>query len=163
MLRKITAVIFMLVMALLITLKHPVLGYCLCLDAYFTGDCVCQVEKPAAPAVSQDSASTCPSACANCALQVENENSVDTDSQPLPCDDCTKHLNLDVGDFVWQSTAYVPADTGFWLPLPAAFAPDAVQFSLVLKDTPMSIRGGPPPGLIDDGLPLYLRHSVLRL
>ncbi len=52
MIRKLTAVMFLMVMALLITLKNPVLGYCLCLDAYFTGDCVCQVEEATSRAAS---------------------------------------------------------------------------------------------------------------
>lgn len=160
-LRQFTAVVFLLVMALLVILKHPVLGYCFCLDSYFTGDCICQVEKATPAAVAEKSTPPCPNCCAEACANVGQE--APSPKDPVPCDDCTKHLNVDVGDFVWQGSDKVPADNGSWLPLPASFAPDVEPFPVVLIDIPLSIRTGPPPGMIGDDLPLYLRLSVLRL
>ncbi len=153
--------VFLLMMALLIILKHPVLGYCLCLDSYFTGDCSCQVEQATPAAASETSTPSCPNCCDEaCANRLQEAPSP---KDPAPCDDCKKHLNVDVGEFVWQGSDNIPTDNNSWVPLPASFAPDAEQFPVVLIDTPVSIRSGPPPGMIGDDLPLYLRLSALRL
>jgi hypothetical protein len=155
MFRKCTALAFMLVMTLLITLKHPVLGYCLCLDSYFTGDCVCQAEKKSAdPTAKQDS--PCPSCCSTS----EAENNEDIPA-PTPCDDCTEHLLVDVGDFVWNVSDDVPSDTETFLLTPT-FDLCSVQLPLASLHTTASARGDPPPGQ-NDGVPIYLRHRVLRL
>ncbi len=161
MFRQFTAVVFLLVMALLIILKHPVLGYCLCLDAYFTGDCVCQVEQAAPAAASENLAPRCPDCCAQACTDDEQE--APSPKDPVPCDDCTKHLNVDVGEFVWHGSDKVPTDHGPWAPLPALLAPDVTRFADVWPDIPTSIRSGPPPGMIGHDPPLYLRLSVLRL
>ena len=165
MLRKTTAVIFMLVMTLLIALKHPVLGYCLCLNSYFTGDCVCQVEKSQpdnTSAAKEKATSPCPSCCAS-SETVETDNDQDTPVEPIPCDDCTEHLNIDVGDFVWQSSDKVPSDSELTVALPISIAALELNLPIASYYSPMSIRGDPPPGLYDTALPLYLKHSVLRL
>jgi hypothetical protein len=158
MLRKTTAVMFMLVMALLITLKHPVLGYCLCLDSYFTGDCVCQVEKPQTVSDAKEPAAPCPN-CASCEAEINtNQNSP---VKPVPCDDCTEHLNIDVGDFVWQSTDQVPDNAEMLIPFPDYLAATTVQIPSISVGTTMQIRGSPP--FRWQNIPIYLRHSVLIL
>ncbi len=164
MLRKLTAVMFMLVMALLITLKHPVLGYCMCLDSYFSGDCVCQFEKsksngpPTAGTAEKESTSPpCSSCCASC----ETDTSQDSPAEPTPCDDCTEHLNVDVGDFVWQSTDQVPDNAETLIPFPVYLTTSTLQVPSTPVGTTMQIRGSPP--LRWQNIPIYLKHSVLRL
>jgi len=156
MLRKTTAVMFMLVMALLITLKHPVLGYCLCLDSYFTGDCVCQTEETP---VASDMPKSCCSSCQ--ANEVTKTDSDSIPSIPAPCDDCTEHLNIDVDDFVWQSTDQVPDNAATLIPFPAYLATTTLQTPSIPVGTTMPIRGSPP--FRWQNIPIYLRHSVLRL
>jgi len=141
---------------MLITLKHPVLGYCLCLDAYFAGDCVCQTEE--APAVSDLLTSCCPSCQAN---EMAETNSESVPSVPVPCDDCTEHFNVDVGDFVWQSTDQVPDNAQTLIPFPAYLATATLHTPSVSVGTTMQIRGSPP--LRWQNIPIYLKHSVLRL
>ncbi len=159
MLRKTTAVMFMLVMALVVTLKHPVLGYCLCLDSYFAGDCVCQAEE--VPAVSDIVTTSC---CSNCQANEVAETETDSTTvpgAPTPCDDCTEHLNVDVGDFVWHSTDQVPDNGETFIPFPAYLATTNLQVPSASVGTTMQIRGSPP--LRWQNIPIYLRHSVLRL
>ncbi|MBT8036837.1 MAG: hypothetical protein KJO21_04770 [Verrucomicrobiae bacterium] len=163
MLRKLTAVMFMLVMVMLITLKHPVLGYCLCLDAYFTGDCICRdadATSPASPAASESSVPPCSTCCADACSASDDPP---TPQPSTPCDDCIKHLNVDVGAFVWQSSGKIPADTTSWISFPIVWSPHTPSFPVVLTDATMAVRSGPPPDRIDDGPPLYLRNLVLRL
>jgi len=79
----------MTVMAMVVTLKHPVLGYCLCLDTYFTGDCVCEVDT-----VSSNEIIACEDDCsATCAVSKKTD--------PSPCDDCTQQLTVETEDFIW--------------------------------------------------------------
>ncbi len=151
MFRKTTAVMFIAVMAMLIALKHPVLGYCLCLDSYIAGDCVCEVEKPATDSASHDSS------CNTCCSETESHN----DPASSPCDDCTQHLMVDVGDFVWQVSDKIPSDTETLLP-PHDFDLRSVQLPLASLHTTAPARGDPSPGLTGR-TPIYLRHSVLRL
>ncbi|BDS05159.1 hypothetical protein NT6N_01990 [Oceaniferula spumae] len=160
MLRKITAVLFLLVMALLITLKHPVLGYCLCLNSYFTGDCICEVSKKSAftPVSSE---------CAECCSGLDLAQSETI--KPKPCDDCSKRLSVEVNDFVWTATDELPdASQGVHLDTPSYGAHDAIFASQLATLTCGPIRGDPPPQEFSapahsQGLPLYLRHSVLIL
>ena len=177
MLRKTTAMIFMLVMAMLITLKHPVLGYCLCLDSYFTGDCVCQVEKSQSThsSVGNDNStangksdSPCPTCCATSEIAECSSNSItdgnqDAPVESTPCDDCTEHFNIDVGDYVWHSSDKVPLNTEMVVAIPYNFAVQELKIPSGSFYSPMSIRGDPPPGLHNTDIPLYLRLSVLRL
>jgi hypothetical protein len=150
---------FMLVMALVVTLKHPVLGYCLCLDSYFTGDCVCQSEE--APTTSDSLTTFCCSSCeANEAAVVETD-SESIPGIPTPCDDCTEHLNVDVGDFVWHSSDQVPDNAETLIPFPAYLATTTLQIPTVPVGTTMQIRGSPP--IRWQNIPIYLRHSVLRI
>ena len=143
---------FMLVMALLITLKHPVLGYCMCLDSYFSGDCVCQVEETKSNDTSPSSG-----CCASC----ETDTSQESPTAPTPCDDCTEHLNVDVGDFVWQITDPVPDNAQTLIPFPTYLTSSDLHVPSNPVGTTMQIRGSPP--LRWQNIPLYLRHSVLRL
>jgi len=152
MLRNISAVTFMLVMTLLITLKHPVLGYCLCVNSYFTGDCSCELTKQA-----DLQSSTCADNCCSSA-QVESE-------KPAPCDDCTKRLNIDVSDFVWNASDQLPELDQHEFPNPAVYFTDSHLFTaLTAVPANAPIRGDPPPWIDLDtsqGLPIYIRHSVL--
>jgi len=157
MLRKTTAVTFMLVMTLLITLKHPVLGYCLCLDSYFAGDCVCQAEET--PVTSDIMSTSCCSSCQ--ANEVAEADSEPIPTVPSPCDDCTEHLNVDVDDFVWESTDQVPDNAETLIPFPAYLATTTLQIPNVPIGTTMQIRGSPP--FRWQNIPIYLRHSVLIL
>jgi hypothetical protein len=167
MFRKFTAMTFILVMAMVITLKHPVLGYCLCLDAYFTSDCKCQfeqAEQAAKPSVNESTPSNCSSCCGTEA--VDNHQAT-TEKNPsdssLPCDDCVKQLVVEVGDYVWHGSGQLPANSEFPIPnIP--FATKHLSWSSNLTFySPMSIRGDPPPGLHDSDIPHYLSHSVMRL
>lgn len=141
MFRKSTALMFMLVMTLLITLKHPVLGYCMCERMYVAGDISCPVKDSAA--------------CSCC------ENSDDTE----PCDDCMKHLNIDVGSFLWSGIDELPVGSENITP-PLLFA-SIVDFDLTHRflNTPLDTRGDPPLGLnaSDSSAPIFLRNSALRL
>ncbi|MCP5536174.1 MAG: hypothetical protein H7A51_08045 [Akkermansiaceae bacterium] len=158
MLRKCTAISFLMVMIMLIALKHPVLGYCLCLDAYFTGDCVCQHEtRPSAKRLG--SAPTCPDCCPD-----QSQGNTDTPREPSePCDDCTAHLTVDVGDFVWDNSNDTPADTGSTILPPLAYAEPATAHPAAVIDYRKPIRGDPPPYPTVSKVPLFLRHSVMRL
>lgn len=172
MFRKFSALAFLLVMAVVITLKHPVLGYCMCLDAYFTGDCSCQ----AASASSVDSASTtdqpkpcCTSCASKSASQVAEKpadvtsDSRSTATQPDPCDDCVKQLIVDVGCFHWQHSDDIPSDTEVLLPSMATVEKQTSKSPALFSPT-TAIRGDPPPpDVVRYDLPLFLRLAVLRL
>lgn len=159
--RKLTALTFLAVMTLLITLKHPVLGYCFCLESYFTSDCVCQLEKnataePEKSDVSSDQ--TCSDCCASC----DAKTSDDTPDKPSPCDDCTESLSIDVGSFVWDGSHEIPSDTESLLPVPV-YALDIIGIPAASAHSEIAARGDPPPILSSGSIPLYLRHAVLRL
>lgn len=159
MLRKTTALSFMVVMTLLITLKHPVLGYCLCLDTYFTGGCVCEEQKPVTTNPSSDlSPTSCCSSCEN----TPREQTPDTPTAPGPCDDCTEHLSIDVGDFVWHSSCDIPSDSETDAK-PTAFDHDEAQQRQTIAQTAQPIRGDPPPVIRTGNTPMYLRYGVWRL
>jgi hypothetical protein len=155
--RNMLAVMFFAVMAMLIALKHPVLGYCLCIDSYYAGDCVCAVDTPTTATSScPSSCSTCPSTCST----YETSTGQDADS-PAPCSDCTQVLLVNVGDFVWHASDDIPSDSATPLTSP--------EYDLCSKPLPMASqhstirnRGDPPPDLLS-GTPLYLRNLVLRL
>lgn len=152
MLRKTLAITFMMLMTLLITLKHPVLGYCLCLNSYFAGDC-CSIQE-----VDQ------PAPCSGCCSEVESTAHLATEPQK-PCGDCAEILNIDVGDFVWNASNQLPDANQ------DSNTPPSIDFSNTLSAqahqlAAAPIRGSPPSGnleLYPQKLPLYLRHSVLRL
>lgn len=165
MFRKLSAVMFMLVMALLITLKHPVLGYCICLDAYFTGDCVCETQKKESVSTLKNGESPHPQCCSNCITDESETDSSSATNNPSPCDDCTKHLNIDVDDFVWNASDQLPSDANDFPSLASNFSDQGAELPTTSVDTALPIRGDPPPELVqyDTDLPLYLRHSVLRL
>lgn len=148
--RNMLAVMFFAVMAMLIALKHPVLGYCLCIDSYYAGDCVCAVDTPTT------ATPPCSSSCSTC------ETSAGQDAaSPEPCSDCTQLLLVNVGDFVWHASDDIPSDSATPLTSP--------EYDLCSKPLPMASqhstirnRGDPPPDLFS-GTPLYLRNLVLRL
>lgn len=158
MLRKTSAVLFLLVMTLVITLKHPVLGYCLCLDAYFTGDCICETTKNATSAPAS-------TACQGCCSTNDHAEYV----TPVPCGDCTKQLSIDTGDFVWNGSDISPDSETSGISDPGAFSTG--DYFCVSQTTPFMsgpIRGDPPPVthiplLSSQSLPLYLKLAVLRL
>jgi len=157
--RKISAIAFMLVMTLLITLKHPVLGYCLCLDAYFTGDCTCQTVQQTT--TIQDPVAPC---CASCAAETQADpTSQDEAGEKAPCDECTHYFNLDVGDFLWDGSDQVPAGLETLALNTPAYPPSIVLAYSPRFSTAAPIRGDPPPETLIDSVPLYLRHLVLRL
>lgn len=160
MFRKFTALAFLSVMTLLIALKHPVLGYCLCLDAYFTGGCVCQTAKLEKQQVSRtDTAKPgCPGCCSPPAAEQTPQSPADPQD---PCDDCTKHLSIDVGDFVWSVSDGVPDTPECQLPA-VVCRPTDFPRSGSAAYAPASARGAPPPFLAQS-TPLHLRHCVLRL
>ena len=162
MFRKFSAIAFLLVMTMVITLKHPVLGYCMCLDAYFTGGCACQSSMSASlkPTKSTDDDSDSnTSCCGSCASIVETQ---EPDTPPEPCDDCVKQLIVDVGQFHWQSSDNLPSDTETLLPAQPTFW-TKIQTSHTAFYTPTAIRGDPPPDLARCDLPIFLMHSVFRL
>lgn len=172
MFRKFSAIAFMMVMALLITLKHPVLGYCICIDSYFAGNCVCRAEsnkqsfvKDPSQAESTKPSSCCSSCTSNLPDQTSTANEDATHPSEEPCDDCTEHLKIDVGDFVWNNTSAPPAasaldDVSSYDHAVVTSVADSKQYGIA---TP--IRAG--PSFIDiiyhDNVPLYLRNAVLRL
>lgn len=157
--RKFTALTFMLVMTLLITLKHPVLGYCLCLDAFFAGDCVCQVDTKTITPDSQVKESGCCSSCETAPAEAVSSEL----AEQTPCNGCTEHLNIDVGDFIWQNTQYVSTDDSLTAPSPVSFEPQSLAYPKSHYSPTTPIRGGPPPGHLAHLPPLYLRLAVLRL
>ncbi len=149
MLRKISAVIFMLVMAMVITLKHPVLGYCLCLDTYFAGNCLCQ------SAVPTPEQSTCQGCCST--------SDTSEDNIPTPCDDCMQSLSIDTDDFVWDNSYKISSEHGSPAPF---FATNQFLTWRELAGTAIAIRGSPPSEEdhpLRNRAPIYIRHSALRL
>ena len=162
MIRKFSAAIFILVMALLITLKHPVLGYCLCLNTYFTGDCVCKIEHKAPSASQKKDPVDLPDCCSSCDLAANQESPPSDPSSP-PCDDCTEHFSIDVGDFVWSSPNEVPSDTETFTPVSFAKYDHLGAFSNPFNNLPYPYWESPPEVTFHQSTPLYLRHSVLRL
>ncbi|MBK1830832.1 hypothetical protein JIN77_08855 [Verrucomicrobiaceae bacterium R5-34] len=158
--RKISAVAFMLVMTLLITLKHPVLGYCLCLNSYFTGDCTCEVVQTSQTAPSGAN-------CSSCCTDDHGIESIDI-AKMTPCDDCTQRLDLNVGDFVWNTTVQLPSDDQDQFNDLTQPNTDPLLLASIFSPGHAPIRGDPPPlaALASEpyqGFPIYLRHSVLRL
>lgn len=152
MLRKVSAVTFMLVMAMVITLKHPVLGYCLCLDTYFAGNCVCAPTGPTAENTG----------CHGCCSTSETEGN----QAPEPCEDCTNPLSIDTGDFVWDGSHKIPSENSSENPANTLlFSTEQSLTFQELTDAHMAIRGSPPPIdiTLSTSVPIYLRHSVLRL
>lgn len=161
MFRKFTALAFILVMAMVITLKQPVLGYCLCLDAYFTGDCQCQAEQAIKPTAHASAPSNCSSCCGT---DTVNNNQPPTEKKPsIPCDDCVKQLVVDVGDYVWHGSDQLPTNSEFPIPHIPFATKDLSWSSNLTFFSPLSIRGDPPPRLHDSDIPHYLSHSVMRL
>ncbi|MGB0990916.1 MAG: hypothetical protein ACPG32_00430 [Akkermansiaceae bacterium] len=164
MLRKVSAVTLLLVMTLLITLKHPVLGYCLCVDSFFAGDCSCEVAQKA-----QKKTSSATQSCSHCCQETACNTPADGSLAPAaPCDDCSKRLSIDVDDFVWNGTVQVPNDPQLLDDGSSHYGADLV-FSGAQAPAFASgpIRGDPPPHSVAipayPGLPVYLRYSVLRL
>ena len=162
--RKISAIAFMVVMTLLITLKHPVLGYCLCLDSYFTGGCTCGTAQPNPQPTSglKNATESCCTSCgSNSAGKAHSDTfaAVSTD----PCDDCTEYFNLEVGDFLWDATDDVSGESIFSVPASQVYPQSMMLAESSIFSTAAPIRGDPPPGTLCDSVPIYLRHSVLRL
>lgn len=150
-------------MTMLITLKHPVLGYCLCLDSYFAGDCVCENET--SPTISGiDTKQSCCSSCGESSSQGEFEAPIVSSPTTVdPCDGCTEHWNVDVGEFVWNHSDDTPAAPEFLEPPVAIFADEAIFDTLKQVASVAPIRGDPPPRLRNTTIPLYLRHAEMRL
>ena len=146
-------------MTMVIALKHPVLGYCLCLDSYFTGDCVCQADQERS-ITTNDSPAQC---CGDCATDVTQKSTASTAAESDPCDGCTQHLKVAVDDFVWQNSHDTPSDTSQPIVDQSQYFHETVKFHEASYYSPVSIRGDPPPGWHHSELPLYLRHAELRL
>lgn len=168
MLRKFTAISFLLVMTMVITLKHPVLGYCMCLDAYFTGDCSCQVALMDTSATASDQSTPPPKPCCSSCTSEAASQKPDTpttstqSTEPAPCDDCVKQLVVDVGQFYWQSLDDVPSDTETLI-VPHPVQPEKTASPPIVFRASTAIRGDPPPDIVGYKRPIYLRHSVFRL
>lgn len=162
MLRKTSAATFLIVMTLLIMLKHPVLGYCFCMDTYFASDCDCAcelVEKPKAQPT--DTSDCCESG--SCPMSSPSDSEEAPCNPESPCDNCTKHVSIDVGDFLWQNSSEVPSDTELWVAI-TPLVPADLDFADTSLPASISIRGKPP--IVDClaySIPLYLRLGVLRL
>ena len=165
MFRKFSALALLLVMTTIITLQHPVLGYCLCLDAYFTGDCNCQIVLSASETAEDHSTETTANGCcASCNSQAKLASTPSALPKALspPCTDCIKSLILDVGCFHWDSMDHAPdaSEAAKSMAMPAQIddSPFTADFF-----APTAIRGDPPPVVQCSNLPIYLRLGVLRL
>ena len=135
-------------MVLLIALRLPALGFCLCQnDLVLNGSPCCTGPMGSSAPVSSSSCQGCES----CPL---------TDSGPCtPCEDCVVVLSLDPGDFLWSSGEGSPsqeegAPPSFSRAAEAGFSPP-LRVSLPAG----LIRGSPPPG----AFLAFLRTQVLRL
>ncbi len=140
-LRRISGSGFALAMVVLIALRLPALGFCLCEHHLVLNSGACCVE---AAAVEQ-------SGCEHCVELSQAETA--------PCRDCVVILSLDPGEFNWSARQFTPAQQdGTPLPIPAGY-----QDLLLPAPLPGTIAGplsgSPPPG--DSGI--YLRTQVLRL
>lgn len=140
---------FMIVMTLLIALKHPVLGYCICLDSYSTTAC-CPIEEAKILACCDDA-------------NHSDESPLHHDE--IPCDDCFQSFNVDVGDFFWNSTNDVPDAEMSDLAASSFTNSSRESYPLTVFSIGLPARGDPPPGVNESSTasPLYLKHSVLRL
>ncbi|MGJ8673086.1 hypothetical protein [Rubritalea sp.] len=142
MVKKLTGIFLLGVMALLITLKHPAFNYCLCLESFKLADCECYEEQ----VVESECGTCCP---------MEQERSCKTDGES---DDCFVSLMFDAGEFV-QTETFQYSDACEL----AELAP--VEFLLVdgyELESLAPIRGSPDTHPLY-AEPLYVRHSVYLL
>lgn len=128
-------------MIMLIALRLPVLGFCLCENHVIVNDGNCCPEV----ICEQSTCDSCP------------ESKVQTGIEP--CSDCVVVLSLDPGDFQWSAAQFSPAEEDATpLPVPVSFHddlfPKATSFSSAAP-----IRGSPPLG----NFAISLRTQVLRL
>lgn len=158
--RKLPALAFLLVMITLITLRLPVLSYCLCQETIKAGDCGCEIS--AQQATDPVPAAVPNSGCSGCCSQQIPEN---TAPEPItttqsPCNDCIKLLTFDPGDFQSMDSCNSPQKSQLTTPVswpPSPFL-SLVNPSCLLKQS--SPRGDPYP---PPSPPLYLSLGVLRL
>jgi len=154
MFRKTSATVLLLVMTMIITLQHPVLGYCICIDDFFTADCACEVE-PAPP----KQISSCSTDCC--------ESSEMTEQQlPSPCDDCNESLTIETGDFLWaNANQFTPDNSEEVIDSSPILPSDELLSWQSLTAGAIQIRGSPPPDYSPQPsrLPIYLKHQAFRL
>lgn len=152
--RKILALSFLLVMTMVIALKHPVLGYCACLNSYFTGNCLC--EQTSSTGAAEEGQS-----CNGCCSETQTAEK----KSHGPCDDCSQQLSIDTGDFVWDNTDNRLDSKVGQTPENDVFFPAYPSPLSLAASTCAPIRGGPPPpdAVFSYNVPVYLKHSVLRL
>ncbi len=180
MFRRCSAVFLLMVMTLFITLQHPVLGYCYCLNTYFTGSCTCQAVKQVTRAAANDADSAMEQApasgCLSCCSGSENKSSLTTSdpeavvtsqsAAPLePCDDCVESLVVDVGYYIWNASGKVPAEHQIQPEGPNPFHFITLSFQQRPQFVPHGLRAIPPPErpLIASSVPLFIDQCVFRL
>lgn len=142
MFRKPAALMFIMVMTLLVTMKHPVLGYCICNNSYNTSE----TTSPSEPSGS----------CLCCTHEAGNTD---------PCEDCSMSISLDVGDFLWSTSLDDDAHT-VSVNSPSPSLPNLLSSGELPRNVcsrVLDTRDTPPPGVnaSDENLPIFLRHSVL--
>lgn len=133
MIRRLSALFFLIGMMALVFFQQPALAYCTHTDQFFVSNCGCEEQVQ--------------SQCSHCQEEKPSD----------PCDDCSEKIQLDVDDLVWfdlsiQAPAFVssPVVDG---------EVEAINFPTAIEFSPSPIRPPPPPG----GVPLFLLHSVFRL
>lgn len=137
MLRKLAGSGFALALIAIVAMKHVALGFCLCQAQVVTNPSTCCTEHDPVPVCCCD----------------ETEKPA-TD----PCKDCVVELELEVGDFLWSTDEFTPADE-IGTPIVVPTGDLATIPGRPVELTAHAPVRGSPPGLP----PLYLRQSVLRL
>lgn len=133
MVRRLSALFFLLGMMVLVLFQQPALAYCGHSDQFFITDCGCQ--EPVE------------TGCPHC----REEKPVE------PCDDCSEKIALDVDELIWFELS---PDRAEFVSVPFSEpAPDHDPFFSESDLTIAPIR--PPPPL--SGVSLFLLFSVFRL
>ncbi len=154
MFRKASATVLLLVMAMIITLQHPVLGYCVCIDDFFTAGCACEAEP--AP----------PKQVSSCATDCCKSNGAAEQKSPSPCDDCNESLTVETSDFLWvNANEFTPDNSEQAIDSTPILPSDQLLSWQSLTAGAIQIRGSPPSDhcLQPSRLPIYLKHQAFRL
>jgi hypothetical protein len=134
-LRKLSILLFLLLMSLLVAFHSPAVGYCLDSESYFLGD-------------HQEGPEICGHGCDDHGLPTESEDPIDHE-----------HLmvSLDAGDFQWSTSMlcvvpqFVEIELQDWLILPLPIAGE--HFGSVISPS------NPPP----PDIPIFRRDAALRV
>lgn len=151
--KKATGIFLFCVMTLVVAMEVPALKYCLCMDSFLVGGCVCESEQVI-------EAFEPVSACASCcATRSENTPVKSICETPAETHQCMLTFTMDLGDYHNESqfelTRIILDDTFERVDIVAV---DTFEMKLASL-----ARGSSEPPPIPSPEPLYRRHSVYSL